>query len=1152
MVTLFLPTEYQMMMSREVLRRIVFTTIANLIAGEPLRMVTINMLPGDILFEIFDIYRLDALEHSPLGGRFWEWYTLAQVCQSWRSVLLASSRYFDLKVFCTYGTPARETLSSSLDFPVIARYGGFPESTLLTVEDEDGVIALLDHPARLFEVQLTVSALILEKMATVEPTHQPFSVLEHLQLSTRAEPGLVLPSEFGGTPGLRNLCVIRMALPSSSKLLLLAPNLVSLRLEEIPDMGYTLEALLICLPAMTQLRTLRIHFLFSSSRPVLVSALHSSETRSVLHGLNHMEFHGPSEYLEYLVSTITAPSLKHIHIAFFNQLIFHAPQFPQLSQFILRTETQRSANQATIHYSEVDVSLTLSQPGSPHCLALRILCKNLEWQISSMAELCEGLSQTFFHVEQLNICAPPTSFTGGQDEMDPTQFEFPDLFRQFINVRRLCVTGGSVSHVVGALGPVTGQLAAMVLPNLQAIYMGEDSELATAQRGLRPFFTTRLDSGHPVFLRSLEAQLRPEPSQDSDEVSESETHDYLNKIKKYLIPTSGVEDQTIQIPKVEDQNIPENLRRNPHMLEILNLVGSSSLVLDMHFSQQTVVNFLQRLVFSPAFGRQFPGTSIQIISLLELLVWNGMVTMYERLSTKWLRELSEIPWTHSPMTPACQKTLSSPESILVPGPTAPLLCTFGPLGPRLAVRMPLEYSPYLIQIGQLELAVETIEQGREWIWSQLSERSPIGQFWRVNPDLAHKLAYFNQALETINIPLSTNQDDADEFNLAFVELQIRHQEVIQQIRSLEGFANFMKATPFPILQIAAAHGPIIIINHCRLRCDILIVLHDSPPSLIPTEEGFYERASNLASKLKESRRRRGLDSKDYGDVLANVLAELYELVGRPVINRLWDLGIPEKSRIWWYPTSVFWSLPLHAMGPVPSDDGREQYFFDLYICSYTPTLRALIQSRKPHDPVPISKPSMLLVAQPGTLPDASREIAVVQNLALSTTTLLPSLAKPATVIERLQSNMFIHFVCHGLLKPGEPLDAAIELYGENLTLRDIVNLKRLPTEFAFLSVCHSAEPTEGGDPTSEGLNIAAAMQYRGCRSVVGAMWALADTDGADISRHFYKALLESNRRNLGVPLGQRSAEALRFAVKKLRRKRGITLERWVTWVHYGA
>ena len=86
----------------------------------------------------------------------------------------------------------------------------------------------------------------------------------------------------------------------------------------------------------------------------------------------------------------------------------------------------------------------------------------------------------------------------------------------------------------------------------------------------------------------------------------------------------------------------------------------------------------------------------------------------------------------------------------------------------------------------------------------------------------------------------------------------------------------------------------------------------------------------------------------------------------------------------------------------------------------------------------------------------------------------------------------------------------------------------------------------------EGLHLAAAVQYCGFRSVVGTMWAMVDEDGQDLGENFYKALFSNSRRDQGTPYHERSAKALRFAVKKLRKKRRITLERWVNFVHYGA
>ncbi|KAH9161534.1 hypothetical protein EDB89DRAFT_716320 [Lactarius sanguifluus] len=71
-------------------------------------------------------------------------------------------------------------------------------------------------------------------------------------------------------------------------------------------------------------------------------------------------------------------------------------------------------------------------------------------------------------------------------------------------------------------------------------------------------------------------------------------------------------------------------------------------------------------------------------------------------------------------------------------------------------------------------------------------------------------------------------------------------------------------------------------------------------------------------------------------------------------------------------------------------------------------------------------------------------------------------------------------------------------------------------------------------------------------AVVGTMWAMVDEDERDLAEHFYKALFSNSRREQGIPYHERSAKALRVAMKELRRKRQITLERWVNFVHYGA
>ncbi|KAH9037569.1 CHAT domain-containing protein [Lactarius hengduanensis] len=469
----------------------------------------------------------------------------------------------------------------------------------------------------------------------------------------------------------------------------------------------------------------------------------------------------------------------------------------------------------------------------------------------------------------------------------------------------------------------------------------------------------------------------------------------------------------------------------------------------------------------------------------------------------------------------------------------------------------LDYASYQVDLHRLEEAVETLERGRALLWSEMRHlRASIDQLQQEHPQLGHEFAAINKDLEelTMSIPpshkLSIDDDAADNSRAD----DLRAVDPFGRLLLKQRFDSFMTSPSFNTLRSAATSGPVIIINHSTFRSDILILLHNTSPSLIPTSDDFFHRARALKNKLLNSRLTYGLDSSHYDETLASVLAELYDLVGEPVIDRLNQLQVPRQSRIWWCPTSVFCSLPLHAMGPIPSDDGEKRYFLDLYICSYTPTLSALIQPRnRDSGPQSSDRPSLLLVAQSDpSLPTVDGEIQVVQALDAEVTSLISEAATPAAVIDGFLRHPFVHFACHGTLEAGKPFEAGFELYGdERLTLLEIVRSHLPIAEFAFLSACHTAEVTEGS-VVDEGLHLAAAVQYCGFRSVVGTTWAMVDEDGRDLAKHFYKALFSNSGREQGVPYHEGSAKALQFAVKKLRRKRRITLERWVNFVHYGA
>ena len=567
------------------------------------------------------------------------------------------------------------------------------------------------------------------------------------------------------------------------------------------------------------------------------------------------------------------------------------------------------------------------------------------------------------------------------------------------------------------------------------------------------------------------------------------------------------------------------------------------------------------------------GTFQAISEVCHLAAYNKYISIPRRLRYSCISALSLRCASHlgicsaSVISTAYENAMSLMQEAVMFAPNVQLQHTHLAAMVPAIMEMPLEFASHLVDTGQLEQAIVTLERGRALLWSELRGlHTSIHHIAGVNLDLAEKFTKINRDLEKVTmsvLPSGSTQisDDVtedcegpDPFGRLLLEqrkLLEERDDITSQIRSLPGLQNFMMAPSFDTLRSAASHGPVIIINHSEWRSDILILLHDSPPSLIPTSDHFYDDANKLRNDLLDARKEHGLDSMEYDGALATVLEDLYNIVGRPVIDRLRQLNIPEQSRIWWCPTSVFCSLPLHAMGPIPSNDREKRYFSDLYIPSYTPTLSALIESRDPSTQSQSStRPSLLLVAQPDrSLPGVKGEIKMIQRLDINVESLILEDATTSTVLEGLRHHKLVHFACHGNLEIGKPFDASFKLYGDDdLKLLDIVH-SRLPTaQFAFLSACHTAEITEESI-ADEGLHLTAALQYCGFRSAVGTMWAMADTDGCDVARGVYRSMLSGNNEE---PCYLRSAEALRDAVRELRDTKGVSLERWVNFVHYGA
>ena len=177
------------------------------------------------------------------------------------------------------------------------------------------------------------------------------------------------------------------------------------------------------------------------------------------------------------------------------------------------------------------------------------------------------------------------------------------------------------------------------------------------------------------------------------------------------------------------------------------------------------------------------------------------------------------------------------------------------------------------------------------------------------------------------------------------------EDLIAQVRALDGFEDFLKPPRLRDLLPAAERGPVVIVNVSRWRCDALIVRRDGvTPHELPglTLDEAVARADAYLSALSSAEaadlrrlaaqeaqagetprdvaRRRLAASRDLeeahrqvDEMLAGLQGWMWDTIAEPVLDALGYTEAPAGDeakwpRIWWCPTGPLTILPLHTAG----------------------------------------------------------------------------------------------------------------------------------------------------------------------------------------------------------------------------------------------
>ncbi|KAG1721703.1 CHAT domain-containing protein [Suillus lakei] len=475
--------------------------------------------------------------------------------------------------------------------------------------------------------------------------------------------------------------------------------------------------------------------------------------------------------------------------------------------------------------------------------------------------------------------------------------------------------------------------------------------------------------------------------------------------------------------------------------------------------------------------------------------------------------------------------------------------------------LPVDAGSCAMRRHDLQKAVELVEQGRGQQWSVASRlRSPLEDLRSTNPNLAHKFSKLSERLsDAQGSAVSTDRAAADRAETQYRRLQEQWGAAVAEIRHVEGFSRFLLPPSYTDLQVAALHGPVIILVASKYSCSAIVVPTSGEPHHVRfpriTLPDLEKLKDDFATAIRHTARMRPEEPRKKLRVL---LRTVWDEIMLPIVNVLQhDLKLRRRSRIWLCPTAAFTSVPLHAANPfrMKADrSGPEACLEDIYICSYTPTLSALIRSRQAMKTCVTPSFAAIGQSQPGAgqgavLPAVDSELELVHELVPSNvkfTNLSGDGATQAGALDALQQNAWVHLACHGKQDHEQPYNSRFAMRDKPLTLLDIMENNSPQAEFAFLSACHTAVGDE--ETPDEIIHLAAGLQFSGFKSVIGTLWGVSDALAKHVVEAFYEKMFE-DLEDGGVMDCTKAAWALNRATHAVKTK--LPLEQRMVFIHIG-
>ena len=359
----------------------------------------------------------------------------------------------------------------------------------LPYELEDNVVAALEHEDRLSRISVLDDSNSTLKRITEAMKH-PFPVLTNFSIWSTDQTAMVLPDSLlgGSAPHLRSLCLRNVEFSALPKLLLSATGLVDLSLWHITQSEWIPpEAVVDCLSLLTRLERLHIEFKSYQCRLDRTNRRPHS-TRTVLPTLTVFTFQGMTDYLDSLFTPVDTPLLKRVEIRVLDPPTFDIMRITSLIGLTETFEMPVRAYMLLAHeLVDVMVSSRLGTTGDK-MLQLSMTLKFSDWYLTR-AHYPSSPSQSTIESRRQRTRART---------MDRGRTHWLDLLRFFPTTEDLYLFERVAECIALALGELSPEGAAEVLPALQNLFIENLRPSGPVGEAIGVFVAARRLSGHPV------------------------------------------------------------------------------------------------------------------------------------------------------------------------------------------------------------------------------------------------------------------------------------------------------------------------------------------------------------------------------------------------------------------------------------------------------------------------------------------------------------------------------------------------------------------------------------------------------------------------------------------------------------------------------